>query len=318
LWGKSTHQERLELCNRFGLGYEEAQSRYEQKYPKQKFKNTVYPPDTSWEKQIEIIKQMDSLIAYHQGVPQEITVNIKTDKPIGLVFTADWHIGMYGLDYDCFERDMNTIETEDGLHCMIGGDGRQNMIQPSKLGSSHNQTPIAVQNAVYVLTLKKLISKIIAVGTGNHNYWTTLAIGEDWDKELMRRLKLVYTKHQGKIQLKVGKIVYPILRLHKGRFGSSFNLTHSCKQYQRLHFPDARIIVVEHQHVADMESYRYNEHECVAIRTGTYAVHDDYAEQNGYFGSHVANPTVILYPDTDKIVPFKDMNDAITYLRAVR
>jgi hypothetical protein len=113
-------------------------------------------------------------------------------------------------------------------------------------------------------------------------------------------------------------MLYPILRLHKGRFNSSFNLTHACKQYQRLHFPEARIIVVEHQHVAAIDSYRYNENECVAIRTGTYAVYDDYAQQNGFFGSHVCNPTVVLYPKEDKIVGFKDMHDAVTYLRAVR
>ena len=56
----------------------------------------------------------------------------------------------------------------------------------------------------------------------------------------------------------------------------------------------------------------------MAIRTGTYGVYDDYAQQNGYFGSHVCNPTVIMFPDRDKLVGFKDMKDAIIYLRAVR
>ena len=85
-----------------------------------------------------------------------------------------------------------------------------------------------------------------------------------------------------------------------------------------MHYPDARIIVIEHNHIADMEQYRYNERECVAIRTGTYGVYDDYAQQNGFFGSHVATPTIVLFPDKDKVVGFKDMYDAITYLRAVR
>jgi len=42
------------------------------------------------------------------------------------------------------------------------------------------------------------------------------------------------------------------------------------------------------------------------------------AEVNGFFGAHVCNPTVVMFPDTDKIVGFKDMYDAIVYLRAVR
>ena len=113
-------------------------------------------------------------------------------------------------------------------------------------------------------------------------------------------------------------MIYPELALHKGRFNSSFNLTHVCKQYQRMYMPDARIVTVEHQHIAAIEQARYNENECVYIRTGTYDVYDDYAQQNGFFGSHVANPTVIMFPHEDKLVPFKDMRVAAEYLRAVR
>lgn len=317
MWDEATHFERLELAEKWGMTYDEARSfRNSQKYKKPK--RNKFPPDTSWEEQIEIIKNMDKLIAYHQYVPSEISVNLKVTQPIAISFTADWHLGMFGCDYDSFEKDMNVLQTEDGLYCMVGGDGYQNIIEPSKTGSSHNQTPIAVQKGFFVLTLKKLASKIIAVGTGNHNYWTTMAEGEDWDKELARRLRLVYTKHAGKVTLKVGKMFYPILRLHKGRFGSSFNLTHTCKQYQRLFFPESRVVVVEHQHTAALEQYRYNENECAAIRTGTYAVYDDYAQQNGFFGSHVANPTVVLFPNEDKLVGFKSLDDAVIYLRAVR
>ena len=145
-----------------------------------------------------------------------------------------------------------------------------------------------------------------------------MAEGEDWDAEIARKMKLVYLKHYAKIYWKVGEMVYPELALHKGRFNSSFNLTHTCKQYQRLYAPDARMVTVEHRHQAAIEQYRYNEKECVAIRPGTYAVYDDFAQQNGYFGAHVANPTVILYPHEDKIIGFKDMWDAVVYLRAVR
>jgi hypothetical protein len=165
--------------------------------------------------------------------------------------------------------------------------------------------------------LQRLLDHLIAVGTGNHNYWTALADGEDWDAELARRLRVVYTKHAGVINLVVGKQLYQILRLHKGRFNSSDNLTNSCKKHQKNDYPNARVIVVEHQHRADMEQYRYNESECVAIRTGTYATYDDYALSNGFFAAHVANPTVIFWPDKDHLVGFKDMEDAVTHLKAV-
>ena len=274
--------------------------------------------EATWADHIDVLQKLDKLVAYHHQTPLEIAIDIPTDKPIALCFTADWQLGQPGLDYDSFKRDVQTWRKTDGLWVCPGGDGYENIIQPSKVGSGHNQGPICVQKALYVLTLKELAHRIAFIGTGNHNYWTTLMDGEDWDAELAQRIKLIYTKHGARIYLKVGKITYPILRMHKGRFNSSFNLTHTCKQYQRVHFPESRIIVVEHQHVGAVEQYRYNEAECCAIRTGTYATYDDFALSNGFYGNHVCNPTVVLYPDRDHMVPFKTHQDALLYLKAVR
>jgi hypothetical protein len=262
--------------------------------------------------------QLNKLIAVHQEVPTEISLVVPTELPIGLVFFADEHVGAFGVHLAALKNDWQIAKQEPGLYQVQGGDGYENIIQPSKMGSSHNQAPISVQKAIYYNMLKDNREKILCIGVGQHNYWTALVEGEDWDAELARRLKLVYTKHHAKVILKVGKMLYPILRMHKSQFNSQFNLTHTCKQNQRMHCPEARIIVAEDKHVADVEQYRYNEAECVAIRTGTYKVYDDYAMQNGFFGGHVCNPTVILWPNEDKLVAFKDMHDAIIYLRAVR
>uniref|UniRef100_A0A6M3KY60 Uncharacterized protein n=1 Tax=viral metagenome TaxID=1070528 RepID=A0A6M3KY60_9ZZZZ len=285
--------------------------------------NGTLPPvyeklkSASWEEHIRVIKEMDNLVSYHQRVPSEITIEVDTDRPIGLVNTSDWQLGQFGVDYDAFLDDMNFIGEHANLKCIIGGDGYQNIIQTSKMGSSHNQTPISVQKGLYVLTLEKLIDRILAIKTGNHNYWTAMAEGEDWDGELAKRLNLIYLKHYAMIHLKVGDMVYPILTMHQSRFNSSFNLTHTCLQNQRMYFPEARIVVVEHHHQAAIEQYRYAEKECVAIRPGTYAVYDDFAQQYGFFGSHVANPLVVLFPDRDKIVGFKDMRDGVTYMNGL-
>lgn len=317
-WDGHGHIEKLSLCRSYGISYQQGKDFRSECRKSELPPEYKQPKSDSWEDHLDAIRAMDKLIGYHQQTPTEITIDIPTDLPIGITKFADWHLGMFGVDYDSFEKDIEVVVKEPGLYCDIGGDGYQNIIQPSKLGSAHNQIPIAVQRGLFVLTLKRLKEKIKTIRTGNHNYWTTLAEGEDWDGELAKRMKLVYMKHFAKIYWKIGNMVYPELALHKGRFNSAFNLTHSCKQYQRLYFPEARIIVIEHQHIAGVEQYRYNDNECVAIRTGTYAVYDDYAQQNGFFGQHVSNPLVVMFPDHDHIVGFKDMYDGIIYLRAVR
>ncbi len=276
------------------------------------------PPDSTWEAHIETIQRLSELVAFHEQVPNELTIKIDTDLPIALTFTADWQLGEFGVDYLAFKDDNNWLRNQPGFKVHVGGDGYQNLIQASKVGSSQNQVPVAVQKGLYVLSLKRLAPRILTLGTGNHNYWTKLATGEDWDGELAKKLKLLYIKHYALVHLKIGKQEYPYLILHKGRFNSAFNLTHTCKQYQRLHFPRARIVVIEHQHTSAVEQYRYDGKECLAIRPGTYSVYDDFAQQNGFFGAHVENPTAVLFPDRDKLVGFKDMRDAAIYLKEVR
>lgn len=319
LWETSTHPQKLDLCNVIGVSYQRAKHvipAYRQ-IPPDKTEIEI-PPDVSWEEQIRIFKDMDRLVGLHHVVPTEVTIKIDTDKPIALVSTADWQLGQAGCDYDSFQSDMEFIRDEPGLYVDIGGDAWENIIQASKVGSSHNQIPIAPQVGMYVQTVKMLKKKINTVKTGNHQYWTVTLTGEDWLKEKTRELKLIYTKHGARINLWVGDMYYPYASRHIARFNSIFNPTHSNKQHQRLDFPWARFTVFEHNHVAAVEQYRYNDMECAAIRTGTYATYDDRAQQYGFFGAHVCNPVIIMFPDRDHLVAFKDMYDGATYLRAVR
>lgn len=317
-WDEATHREKLWLCEDYRIVYQTGKNFRTMNRALPVKNDYKLPPDTALWEQFDILMQLNKLVAVHQQVPTEISIAIPTELPIAITFFADEHVGAFGVDLESLKRDWIVAKEEPGLYQVQGGDGYHNIIQASKMGSSHNQAPISVQKAVYVNMLKENKEKILCIGVGQHNYWTALVEGEDWDAELARRLRMVYTKHGAKIILKVGKMIYPIVRIHKTRFNSSFNLTHTCKQYQRLHFPDARVIVAEDKHVADIEHYRYNEQECLAVRTGTYCTYDEFAQQHGFFGSYVSNPTVILYPKEDKLIGFKDMHDAIIYLRAVR
>jgi len=229
--------------------------------------------------------------------------------------SADWHLGASGMDYDGLLRDVNFISTLSNTKFILGGDNRNNIIQPSKMGSSHNQMPINLQNAAFYMIIKELQQHILAIGTGNHNFWTTFASGEDWDSELAHRLHLVYLKHRAYINLIVGEMAYPVLWMHKSRFNSSANLTNAGKKNQQMYYPNARIIITEHTHISDFEQYDYNKRSCVAMIPGSYNVRDDYAEMNGYGAPIPRNPCVILYPHEDKILPFASMYDGAKYVK---
>ena len=316
-WSKLNHEDKRALAQRVGVSYGTMAN-----WVTQIDLPPVYQPpfDMTWQERLQVLKDINRATDTHHNIPRELSIEIKTELPIGICFSSDWQLGEPGVDYDSFENDINSLLATDGMSTAIGGDGYSNIIQPAKMGSSHNQAPIVAQKAFYYQTVERfaLVNKLLFVGTGNHNWFSYQMNGEDWDLEMSKRLKVVYTKHGALIYLKVGEMVYPIFRQHKGKYNSSTNLTNTCRQYQRIHFPDARIIVIEHDHVADVEQYTYNEKECAAIRTGTYAVRSDFALSNGFYGARVENPVVVLYPHEDRIVPFKRMQDGIEFLNYIR
>lgn len=260
--------------------------------------------------------EIDRLNDYHQRTPSELVLSIATDKPIAVCDSADWHIGMSGTDYTRLYSDIQTIAGyEDRLRLLLGGDNLHNIIQQSKMGSSHNQMPISLQKATYFMILDQLAAQVLAMGTGNHDYWSALQDGEDWNREVASRLKLVYMKHRAVIHLTVGSMRYDILWMHKGRFNSADNITNSAKQYQRKFYPDARIVITEHTHRASCENYEYNLKHCVAMIPGSYAVRDDRAESEGYAPVEPHSPAVVLFPNEDKIIGFLDFTDALDYIK---
>ena len=276
--------------------------------------------DFSLEEHFRRMQAVDELILPHFRTPAEMSLRIETKLPIATVHSADWHMGEPGCDYDSLIRDIGVTCSEPGLYTVLGGDAQHNIIQPSKIGSSHNQQPISVQKSATALAAKRLHESghLLFVGGGNHPYWSAQATGEDWDLELARRYHFVYTKAGAMIHIVAGEMDYPEFWEHKGKYSSTFNQTHGPKQSQRVYHPRARIVVREHQHIAAMEQYRYDDRECVAIRTGTYVTRSDFAEQNGLYGAHICNPAVVMFPDRDWLVGFKFMEDAIVYLRAIR
>jgi hypothetical protein len=212
---------------------------------------------------------------------------------------------------------MKIAKTE-GAFVYIGGDGCDNFIQPSKISFEMlNQQGIIRQQGLFIRTLEKLQNKVVAMGTGNHS-WEQQLTGIDRVSEVAKRLKIVYTDVGGLLKLKVGKVEYNIFRTHKYKSTSTVNLVHACKQCWRMGEYDADIIVIEHRHAAAFEPFYGHKELKIGIRTGTYKIYDNYARANGFYGLKVENPTVILYPNEKKMIPFLDMFDAFEYLKGIR
>ena len=274
--------------------------------------------DLGYSEILEIMKNQNKALRKLAVNSSELKVNIDSKVPILVVFSADWHLGDIGTDYESFDKDMNTIRDTKNLYVYLGGDFFDNFIKfESMADGALNQEPILLQRHLTHEALKMIRSKILAIGTSCHMYWTKKQVGFDDIKEWAKGLKVLYTGHGGLLNLKVGQQVYTIFRRHKYRFNSQYSPLHSAKQLLRMGVTDAEVLVLEHWHVPGKEEFYWADKKRVALRPGTYKEYDEFALEHGFYGARKACPAVILFPDEHKILAFLDMYDAIECLNGL-
>lgn len=271
--------------------------------------------ETSYEELIENLKKQSSIVKKIINYNSIVSAKIETETPIALTFWSDFHLGSEGCDYESFDNDLKFIEETEGLFTFVGGDSIDGMIL-TDMNAGLNQTPIMIQKRLIREVLKRVKNKIIALGTGNHNFWTQNVAGFDDLADLAKELNILYTGLGGMLKLTVGNITYDIFRTHKypGSLNAN-NLTLSVKNLWKNGTHDHDVGVIEHGHQSAIEEWTAHNKKRVAVRTGTYKILDLYALGKGFYGSQVKNPTIIFYPNIKKMVAFNDMYDSITYLR---
>lgn len=281
------------------------------------------PPDPEkiWRHFEALHDEMSNLSAVHTFARMEITA----EKPIGLVFLSDVHIGGRGTDHARLRRDIETIANTDGLYVYWGGDSMDNFILGGKMMAASREQ-IAQPDIQWVLfeyILKKIAHKIVAIGTGNHEAWSEAIAGIDGVSQLADKLNLVYTKHGGVLDLQVGRESYRIMRRHRFPYESNLNLTHAIKRMYDMGPVSFDVGVLEDRHQPALESFTRHPwdrggRDIVALRPGTYKINDAYAASQGYYHGMIANPVLIFHPNTWRIDTFKHMEPGIEILGLLR
>ena len=251
-------------------------------------------------------------------VPDTIEITLNVSSPIGIAFTSDWHIGPMGTDLEALVRDIETIVNTPQLYAYVGGDIAQNMILStmSHFGCLEQGMAINDQWIIAEYLLQKLKPAILAIGDGNHSAWSTNVADVNRVRQIASELHIVYTGHGGTIKLRVGNQQYIIYRSHKGRFNSSFNLSHSAKRAWEFSPVSFDVGVIEHGHEPTIEPFYRHGLERIAVRTGTYLIQHRLVESGGLTWRHGV-PVVIFYPNERKMVPFIDLSQAVEFLKVI-
>jgi UDP-2,3-diacylglucosamine pyrophosphatase LpxH len=247
----------------------------------------------------------------------EVTIRIEDDKPIGLLFSGDWHVGGLYTDHEAMRRDFACFNDTDGLYVIGMGDYADNYITRSHAGGMFEQIINAdKQREIVEHFIDQLADKLLVLIKGNHDNWELKETGEDFVKYLARKVSVPYLWYGGEITLQHGEAEYKIHAHHSYRFNSSLNTTNS--QRHLFGSTHADIIALGHLHYNETHAKTSGGKDTIWIRTGSYKLTDDYSQWIGGLKSDPRSPMVVIYPDAKRVIPFRDYRDGIEYLKMVR
>lgn len=282
-----------------------------------------------WREWVKAAVEMQDLHQRAEITQNTCTVDLTAvDRPIAVMFTADWHLGSLGTDYRSWMQDIEYVIDTPDLYLGVVGDVKDNFRYFRDLSAILSQLfPPHIQTKMVGEVTKELVKagKLLFHTWGNHDYeWDTSMTGYSHMVELIHSAGVPFLSGQGLVNLLVGQQRYPTLVIHRTRFNSYLHTLHGNKRAYELIYP-ARIVVTAHTHNPDYETFtRYDLAESLGegfggtsylVKCGTYKLNDGYSARN--FGlPRCATITCVLYPDRQKVVPFQNAEDAVRFMRA--
>jgi len=266
-----------------------------------------------WRKWFDNLRKRQELHQKTSSSQDEATVEIKTDRKIAVVFSADWHLGSVSVDYQALQTNLETMLNTDRVYMITVGDLIDNFrsfrsLQPilSQIASPKEQR-IILSSILNEFMRKK---KWIAACWGNHDIERDEKLyGESIVKELLSH-NLVYFNGKGTLNLIVGREKYVIRLSHEFKGHSIYNPNHPMNRELKWHTPFADVIVGAHRHQPAIQNfYAYGQMKCL-IQVGTFQTDDGYAKRFWSKGV-IGVPVVVFYPDKHFCFTYPSLNELL-------
>lgn len=262
-----------------------------------------------------------------------LDIFIKSDKPVPIVFSSDWHLGSIGVDYEHFKADYGFILAHPEVKIITVGDLIDNFVRFKSAEAILQQVcnPRMQHKLLFKIATRLAKTKqLLAATWGNHDV--------ERDEHILGQSMLAQTlaaathffDGRGLIVLKVGPTIeeamtYTILLTHTPPGKSMYDKNYGGKRLYREHFP-ADVIVTAHFHSPAIQQ---DDHYGVAreagfnfggpritIACGTYKTKDAYSRRYWSEGK-VGAPTVLFWHNQQRMAAFKSAEDAVIYTKGL-
>ncbi len=252
----------------------------------------------------------------------EMEANFSFDKPIGVCFLADLHIGNEGTEHDYILDAVDMILETDGAYATLNGDIIDNSIIHS--GSNFNEVIDPRMQKILAESLcESLFNKTLYVLQGTHEEWSKRRGDEDFGAYMSSHSMGTYLGHGGDVNLKVKGAEYLMHVRHEYRYESTMNVMNAFRQmFDQICPFDVGVISHMHNPPFVMHASRWqgkHRKDVVYVRPGTAKIYDRWTRHKiGSFGAEFAVPVVIFMPEKEAVMPFKSLSQGLRTLTLLR
>lgn len=235
-----------------------------------------------------------------------------------LTMVSDQHIAP-GTPVDFRQMRLDAELIRDTPHCyaLLGGDAVDNHIKHRSAVMAARSQP-SDQYELFRHYLSILKNKALLMVSGNHDNWTNQFAGVDALDWIAKEKRVFYNPDAAHLELRVGGQEYGIAIRHQYKMNSSYNQTHSVKQWLRMGERDFDIGTVCHHHEHALESFVWRGRVRWACRPGSYQISSAYSRQFGWNQSMPTCPTFLLRGDRREIYGFDSLRAAVDAVGALR
>ena len=252
------------------------------------------------EEAVQTEKKVQKLYENEMQVQKEIEFEPKEQHGwIGIIFSGDWHLeglqtNIQGL-YDMIDR----LSKSKRIYLVFMGDGGDYFCGNLAYGQFDTVFSPKLARRIFWEFIKKVIKKIVAMVSGDHEWFAEVSADYNVVSEISRRLSLKYLGTGGDILLKRNGFEYKIHARHRYRFNSSYNLYHTNRQYLRFADSSPDIVAIAHNHVNGIAMEEFQNKERILLRTGTFKIADRYMQKKAYSPQKFVDriPVVLLNLD---------------------
>jgi len=283
--------------------------------------------EIDWRELVNYARVGKDLADRRSNLQRSANVEIKTNDPIAVVYTGDWHLGEAAVDYKQWVDDISFILNTNKLYMVSLGDDIQNMRSFKTLSAVLSQVLSPPQQIDLMVSITNELCakrKLLAKVSGNHDSeFDERIFGQAIQKLLLDNMDAPYFPNKGLVNLQVGSQQYTNLLFHKTRFRSILRAAHGAYREWQLTYP-AEVVAGAHDHVLGFESfwgYALAEGQGASfggqtylIKVGTYS-DGEYGWKYFQNGGFPMTQTVVYFPDTHKKLYFDDMRDAVRFIQ---